>query len=415
MADKNQGESPTEHVLLRVLGLPILILYGVGVTVGAGIFVRIGNVVEVAGSRAPIAFILAAIVAGITAVSYATLSRGFPQAAGASLYAKVAFGRGPGMIVGLGVALTAIISSATIVLGFAGYVIELINLPTPIIILLSVGAIGILVQRGVKESVGVAAVLTLVEIGILLAVITVGVPTLTSIKPWAEAFSLSGELPIGGIVSAAILAFFAFIGFEDLVNMSEEALAPEHTMGKARLGTLLITTAVYILLAVIAVGVPDRDGLIQSTAPVAAIWTQLTGFSSSWLTSMALIAVINGVIVQIVMASRLLYGMARAGMMPTPLAKIGSRHTPVTATWFIVAVVVVLALVFPIGTLARATTTVTLLVFAAVNLSLIVIGNRQGSGPIHARRWVGVVGFCLTFGLALNELVSLSKFWGGEG
>ncbi|MEK9679278.1 MAG: hypothetical protein VW169_12940 [Rhodospirillaceae bacterium] len=123
------------------------------------------------------------------------------------------------MIFGVGVALTAIISSATIVLGFAGYVIDLIDIPTPIIALLSVGAIGLLVQCGVTESVGVAAAITLVEIGILVAVISVG-----------------------GIVSAAILAFFAVIGFEGVVNMPEETLASENTMGKAILGTLLITT-----------------------------------------------------------------------------------------------------------------------------------------------------------------------------
>lgn len=141
------------------------------------------------------------------------------------------------------------------------------------------------------------------------------------------------------------------------------------------------------------------------------MWNQLTGLSSTWLSSLALVAVINGVIVQVIMASRLLYGMAREEMMPALLARVGTRRTPFVAIWLVTGLVAALALTFPIATLARATTTVTLRVFASVNLSHVVLGTREGSGPIHRRRWFGVLGFVLTFGLALREiLVFLGAF-----
>lgn len=402
------GDQPgkfSERALLRVLGLPLLILYGVGVTVGAGIFVMIGTVVGIAGPRAPLAFLLAAAIAGVTAVSYATLSRGFPRAAGASLYVKAAFGRGVGLPVGVGVALTGIVSSATIILGFTGYVAELIAIPQYVTVLVAITSIALLVQRGVKESVGVAAAITVVEIGILLALVGVGMPELVSSEPWALAFGAGSTLPVSGIVTAAVLAFFAFIGFEDLVNMAEETVNPERVMGKAILGTLVITTTLYVLLALIAVGAPDPDALASSAAPLAEMWTQLTGLSSTWLSAMALVAVINGVIVQVIMASRLLFGMAREDMMPALLAHVGARRTPFVAIWLVAMLVAALALVFPIATLARATTTLTLLVFASVNLSLVVLGTREGEGLMHSRRWIGVLGVVLTCGLALREFL----------
>lgn len=391
--------------LLRVLGLPLLLLYGIGVTVGAGIFVMIGAVTGLSGSRAPLSFLIAAAIAGVTAASYATLSRGFPKAAGASLYVKAAFGRVVGLPVGIGVALTGIVSSATILLGFTGYLAELVAVPQPVTVLGTLAAIGLLVQRGVKESVGAAALLSIVEIGIIIVLIAVGLPLLASVDLWMATFGSGSALPVSGIVTGAVLAFFAFIGFEDIVNMAEETVDPGRVMGWAILGTLAVTTAFYFMLAMIATGVPDPGALARSPAPLATMWNQLTGLSSTWLSSLALVAVINGVIVQVIMASRLLYGMAREEMMPALLARVGTRRTPFVAIWLVTGLVAVLALTFPIATLARATTTVTLLVFASVNLSLVVLGTREGSGPTYQRRWIGVLGFVLTFGLALREIL----------
>ncbi|ARD70043.1 putative amino acid permease YhdG (plasmid) [Aminobacter sp. MSH1] len=292
-------------------------------------------------------------------------------------------------------------------LGFAGYLAELIAIPRPLAVLVTLAFIGWLVQRGVRESVGTAALITVVEIGILLVLIIAGVPTLTEVDVWTSAFGLGGAIPVEGIVTAAVLAFFAFIGFEDIVNMTEETVDPTRIIGPAIFGTLAITSVLYLLLTLVAVGAPDPDAVAQSAAPLATLWTQLTGQSSTWLATVALIAVINGVIVQIIMASRLLYGMAQEKMMPAPLAQVGRRRTPYVTIWLVVGIVGVLALAFPIETLARATTTITLLVFASVNLALVVLGTREGSGPLRRRRWIGILGLVLTSALALREILVL--------
>lgn len=396
--------------LRRVLGLPLLILYGVGVTVGAGIFVMIGTVSGLAGPRAPLAFLIAATIAGITAISYASLSQKFPRAAGASLYVKAAFGSTLGLAVGLAVIATGVVSSATIMLGFAGYLAELIAVPQSVAVLVTLFLIGALVQLGVKESVGTAALITIVEIGLLVILIVVGAPTLATAQVWVSAFGTSEPLPLAGILTASALAFFAFIGFEDIVNMTEETVDPAKVMAPAIFGTLLITTALYLLLAMVVVGAPDPAAVAVSSAPLSTLWAQLTGQSSTWLSTLALVAVVNGVIVQIIMASRLLYGMAREKMIPEQLARLGRRSTPYLAIWIVVGLVAILALAFPITSLARMTTTITLLVFASVNLSLVLLGTREKDGPLARRRWIGFLGLVLTSALAVRELLVLSGF-----
>lgn len=382
----------------------MLVLYGVGVTVGAGIFVLIGTVGELAGPRAPLAFVAAAVVAAATAFSYAALARGFPHAAGASLYVHRAFGPAAGIAVGAGVALTGVVSSATITLGFAGYLLQLVELPRAAVALVTLAFVGWLVARGVRESVGAAAAMTAVEVGILAVLIAAGAPVIADPAVWRAAFGFESAFEPQAILAAAVLAFFAFIGFEDIVNMAEETVEPDRVVARAILWTLGITTLLYVLVALVAAGAPPPAGTTAGDAPLAALWTRLTGASGAWLAALALASVLNGVIVQVIMASRLLYGMAREGMLPGFLAKVGARRTPVTAVWIVVAAIAALALALPIATLARLTTTVTLVVFAAVNVSLIVLAVRPGHETLRRWRPVGFLGAALTGGLAAYEI-----------
>ena len=391
--------------LSRVVTLPMLVLYGVGVTVGAGIFVLIGTVGEIAGPRAPLAFLLAAVVATATAFSYAALARGFPHAAGASLYVHRAFGPVAGLAIGLGVAATGIVSSATITLGFTGYLLQLVDLPRPAVVVVTLAFVGWLVARGVRESVGAAAAMTAIEVGVLCALIGAGAPVLADPAVWAAAFGFADPLDPGAIVAAAVLAFFAFIGFEDIVNMAEETVEPDRVVARAILYTLGVTTLLYMLVALVAAGAPPAAGTSAGDAPLAALWTRLTGMSGAWLATLALVSVLNGVIVQVIMASRLLYGMARERMLPAFLAHVGARRTPVTAVWIVAVLIVVLALAFPIATLARLTTTVTLVVFASVNVALVVLAGRPAHAALRPWRPVGIVGGLLTGGLAGYEIV----------
>ncbi|MCM0018803.1 MAG: APC family permease [Tagaea sp.] len=383
----------------------MLVLYGVGVTVGAGIFVLIGTVGELAGPRAPLAFVLAAAVATATAFSYAALARGFPHAAGASLYVHRAFGPAAGFAVGIGVALTGIVSSATIALGFTGYLLRLVELPRGAVVVVTLVVVGALVARGVRESVGAAAVMTAIEIGVLAALIGAGAPILADPDIWRAAFGFAGPLDAQAILAAAVLAFFAFIGFEDIVNMAEETVDPERAVARAILATLGITTLLYVLVALVAAGAPPPAGAASGDAPLAALWTRLTGLSGAWLAALALVSVLNGVIVQVIMASRLLYGMARERMLPAFLGHVGARGTPIAAVWIVVAAIAVLALAFPIATLARLTTTTTLIVFATVNVALVVLAARPGHEALRPWRPAGILGAVLTGGLGGYEIV----------
>ncbi len=401
-----EGLAIGHRALKRVIGLPMLVLYGVGVTVGAGIFVLIGTIADLAGPRAPLAFLAAAAVATVTAFAYAALARGFPHAAGASLYVKVAFGRSAGVAIGLGVALTAIVSSATIALGFTGYLQQLVDLPREVVVAVMLVLVGALVARGVTESVGTAALLTLVELGVLSALIAAGLPVLAAGEVWRAAFGTGAPLDAGAVVGAAVLAFFAFIGFEDIVNMAEETVEPDRIVAQAILWTLGVTTLFYVAVALIAAGAPGAEGATHDRAPLADLWMRLTGTSGAWLSALALVSVLNGVIVQFVMASRLLYGMARERMLPSVLAHVGTRRTPYVAVWLVAGLTVVLALAFPIAALARATTTITLLVFACVNLALVVLGGRAAHARLRPWRWVGGLGAVLTAGLAAQEIAA---------
>jgi len=383
----------------------MLVLYGVGVTVGAGIFVLIGTVGEIAGPRAPLAFLLAAVVATATAFSYAALARGFPHAAGASLYVHRAFGPLAGLAVGLGVAATGIVSSATITLGFTGYLLQLVDLSRPVVVVVTLAFVGWLVARGVRESVGAAAVMTAIEVGVLCILIAAGAPVLADAGVWIAAFGFAGPLDPAAIIAAAVLAFFAFIGFEDIVNMAEETVEPDRVVARAILWTLGVTTLLYMLVALVAAGAPPAAGSTAGDAPLAALWTRLTGASGAWLASLALVSVLNGVIVQVIMASRLLYGMARERMLPAFLARVSARQTPATAVWLVAGAIAVLALSFPIATLARLTTTVTLVVFTAVNVALVVLAGRPAHEALRPWRPVGLAGAALTGGLAGYEIV----------
>ena len=393
--------------LRRVLGLPILVFYGVGVTVGAGIFALVGEILAMAGERAPLAFLMAALLAALSAGSYAMLARRFPRAAGAALYVGEAFGAGLARIAGLGVAVTGIFSSAVISLAFASYLGSLIPLPTPLLALALIGALTLITCLGVRESVWTAAAVTVLEVGTLLLVIALGAPELADAALWTGAFAVPSDWAGFGIVAAAAaVAFFAFIGFEDIVNMAEETVRPERVLAPAVIATLGITTVIYVLVAVLAVAVGGRADIVGSPAPMATLFTALTGWPGSPVAAVAAIAMINGVLVQLVMASRLLYGMARERLVPSWFGEVhATRRTPVRAAIVVALAIATLTLIAPLLSLARVTSYVTLAVFTLVNISLLWIALRgEDRHRLAMAIWGGFAGL-LSGGLLVFDLV----------
>jgi APA family basic amino acid/polyamine antiporter len=395
------------NALKRSLGLPLLVFYGLGVTVGAGIFALIGEILGLAGNFAPLSFVIAAAVAAATARAVALLAGRYPRAAGEAVYASEGFGPVAGRIAGFGVALTGMISSAVISIAFAGYASLLIPLPSWVIVVALLVAVAGIAVVGVRESIGFAALITILEVGTLAVVAAFGLPLLADPGAW-ERFLV---IPVdrGGLdvtIAAAAVAFFAFIGFEDIVNMAEETEKPEKKIGAAIGITLAVTTLLYVLIAAIAASVPDRAAITGSTAPIADLFHEVSGLPAAPISAIAAIAMINGVLVQVVMASRVFYGMAREGLMPAWLGAVHPRRrTPVRATLVVCLAIAAVALVAPMLGLAQATGYVTLVVFTLVNLSLFRIAGRADWPGNRGQRWWGLLGAILSVGLLLYEIV----------
>jgi basic amino acid/polyamine antiporter, APA family len=401
------NHSPQSPKLKRVLGLPLLVFYGLGVTVGAGIFALIGEILGLAGDHAPLAFIIAGIIAAATARAFALLSRRYPKAAGEALYATEAFGRIAGRFAGLGVAATGIVSSAVVGLAFAGYVGTLVDLPKEVLLTCLLVAIAIVAWIGVKASVIIAAVITVLEVGTLLVVAVAGTPLLSEPAIWDRLLTLPATIPQFELtLAAAAIAFFAFIGFEDIVNMAEETRKPERTLGLAIAITLVASIALYALIAAIAVAAPNREAIAGSPAPLADLFAGLTGYSATPISIMAAVAMINGILVQVVMVSRVIYGMAREGLLPAWLGVIEKRRrTPLRATLFVTLIVAALALTTPLLNLAQATGYITLSVFVLVNISLFKIASRADWPGRRRQRLWGVMGATFAGGLLAFEVI----------
>lgn len=212
-----------------------------------------------------------------------------------------------------------------------------------------------------------------------------------------------------GVTAGAMLAFYAFLGFEDLVNVAEETRDVTRTMPAAILVTLALTTLLYVLVATVSVLTVTPAELAQSSAPLALVYERSAGGSSRLISGIAVFAVLNGALIQMIMASRVIYGLADQGELPHGLARVHPRtHTPVLATVLIAAAILALALFFPLEQLAETTSVIVLAVFALVNLSLVLIKRRGAPAPEGIRTypaWIPVVGFAASVGfMALRFL-----------
>ncbi len=389
--------SQPDGTLRRRLSLPLLVLYGIGVTIGAGIYVLIGTVAGHAKIYAPLSFILAAIVMGLTVGSYAELCTRFPVAAGEAAYVKAAFGRRSlSTLVGLVMIGTGIIASSAVALGSTGYIAQFVDLPKPLVLAIVIVTLGIVSAWGILESVLLASLFTIIEVGGLLAIIVAaanaGLPIGNALLAWPPP-----DTGIWlGIGFASLLAFFAFIGFEDLTNIVEEAHAPERDVPLAMALTLLITTLLYVTITAIAITALPIERLAASPAPLSLVYRELAGVSPATISAIAIVATLNTIIAQMTMATRVVYGLARQGDLPRVLGRVHrTTATPLIATASIVAAVLVLAWFVPFERLAEFTSLATLVVFALVNLALLKLrwdGGKPRSGVVTVPIVVPVLG-----------------------
>lgn len=379
------------EALRRRLGLGLLTAYGVGVMVGAGIYVLVGAVAAQAGLYAPLAFLIAGLVAAPSAISYAELSSRIPEAAGEAAYVEAGLGlHWLAVAVGLGIVLAGMVSAAAVLRGGVGYLLVIFDIPFEAGVIGIGAALTLVALVGVLESLSLAALFTAVEVAGLILVVWAGF-TADPVEGWG---TLPPLPPLAGLGAAAALAFFAFIGFEDLVNMAEEVKRPERTMPRAIMLALAITTGLYALVSIAAVRAVPVPQLAVSEKPLALVWQAGRGESAVFLSGIAVIAALNGVLAQIVMAARVLFGLGRR---EPRLAVFYHSHprfrTPARATLLIGLALIVAALSLPVAQLAGLTSGVLLVVFAVVNLSLIVLKRRRPEAPFRAPDWVPWAGF----------------------
>ena len=384
--------------LRRSLSLPLTTFYGLGNILGAGIYVLIGKVVAEAGLFAPVSFLLASLLACLTAFTYAELSARFPLSAGEAVYVQEGIGiRQVSALVGLLIILAGIVSAATILRGFTGYLQVFVGVPDAVAIPVLVVMLGGLAAWGISESVRVAALITLIEVAGLLLIIWIAAPDLAAARPALSDFApLSGTTAWYGIFIGGFLAFYAFIGFEDMVNVAEEVRQPSSNLPRAILMALAVSTLLYFLVALAAVASVPAGELADVDAPLAYMYQHITGRDPVVITVIGMFAVINGALIQIIMASRVCYGMGRKHWLPAVFARVNRlTRTPVVATGVVSVLVLVMALWLPIETLAKATSYFLLIVFALVNLALWRLKRDVAHPPgiIRIPLWVPVTGF----------------------
>ena len=396
--------------LKRSLGLPLLLFFGLGNIVGAGIYVLIGKVAAQAAMYTPIAFFVASIVASLSAFSYSELSARFPLSAGEAVYIQEGFNLTfLSRLTGLLIAFAGMVSAATISHGFYGYFNTFYQAPELVVVVCIILILGLLTIWGISQSVGAAAVLTVIGIAGLLLIIWAGKDALVNIPEQIDDLLPPVDIATwSGILLGAFLAFYAFIGFEDMVNVAEEVKNPQRTLPAAILLALIIATLIYASIALISVLVLDQTILSRSTAPLVDVLSATSNINPQIISVIGMFAIINGALVQIIMSSRLFYGMAKKGWLWSGLAKVSPRtQTPVNATWLVIAIILTLALWFPLEALAKGTSYLVLIVFTLVNAALISIKRTQPipEGILNNPMWVPVAGFITSLSLVLFQLI----------
>jgi APA family basic amino acid/polyamine antiporter len=357
-------------------------MYGIGLILGAGIYVLIGDVAAIAGNAIWISFLLAATMASLTGLSYAELSSIFPKSAAEYVYVKEALRSNfLALFVGCLTIFVAVTSAAAVAIGFSGYLSVLLPQYPPILYAIGlVLALSFLNYYGIRESIWVNSIFTLVEVAGLLIIIAIGLSNVsvanTDYLEMPEMSYSSHGAIISTILASTLLVFFAYYGFENISNISEETKNPTRTIPRALILSIVVTTVIYVLVAVSTITLVGWDELSHSDAPLALAASKAIGNDGVMvLTIIALFATTNTVLMMLISGSRIIFGIAKHGKgIPTILAEVHlSRKTPWLATIFITAFTVATIVLYTgkLSEVASVSVFSILVVFALVNLSVI--------------------------------------------
>lgn len=365
--------------LRRVLGLPMLLFYGVGVIVGAGIYSILGAAAGIAGADVWLSLLIGAIPALLVGLCYAELATMIPRAGGSYVYVHAALPRLPiaGFVTGFLVAATAMATAATVAAAFGGYLQQFLALPGWVGALALMLVCTLLNIAGIREAAWFAVICTLIEVAGLVLIIGAGMRF--GLRPAPL------ETGPGPVLAAAALSFFVYTGFEGLANLAEETRKPERNLPIAIVASLLFTTLLYVLVALAAVTLVSPGELASSDAPLAAAAATAGPRLATALTWVALFSTANTALITVVVASRTLLAMGEEADLPPILARVWrARGSP----W--VAAIVMgagSALFLPLGgvaVLGSVASLTTLTVFIAVCTALTLLRRQGKAGKFRA-------------------------------
>ncbi len=408
--DEQSGHD--QPALRREAGLFQLVAYGVGNIIGAGIYVLVGEASGLAGGMVWAAFLIGAAIATFTGLSYAELSSMYPKAASEYIFLGRAYGsRFLSFLTGWTMLATEVVAIAAVALGFAGYLNSLIDVPEMLAAATMLVLLACLVLVGIKQSLSVNTVLSVIAIGGLAVVIVLGLffPT-----DGVEAQHLTmPTLGIEGLLAATALVFFAYIGFDNIANLAEETKRPERTIPMGLVLSVAISTLLYVLVGFAATSLATPAELDASDAPLALAASRALGDSAfNVLAVTALLTTLNTCLVLIIVSSRMVYGMSREGVLPIAAGRVSRKNgSPYVAVVLVLAAALCFLTLGSTAAIARVTSFGSLLTFVLVNLAMLHLRRVAPDmrRPFKAPMSVGWLSITGAIGL-LSCLVMLTRF-----
>ena len=388
-----QAEAPNR--LRRAITGPMLFAFILGDVLGAGIYALMGVLSAEAGGALWAPLTAALLLALLTAGSYAELVTKYPRAGGAAVFAERAF-RSPlvSFLVGFCMLAAGVVSAAGLAIAFAGdYLATFLDVPVAPAAIVFLALVGLLNARGIRESLASNIVMTAIELsGLVIVVVVVAVFVGGGGGDPARVLEFpSGVSPAAAVLGGAIIAYYSFVGFETSANVIEEVRDPRRTYPRALFAALIAAGVMYVLVGLASAAALPPDELQGSTGPLLAV-VEATGLSvPSWLFSLiALVAVANGALLTMIMASRLAYGMAEQQLLPRALSRVlPRRRTPWAAILATTVVAMLLTLIGDLATLAETVVLLLLFVFLSANVSVLVL-RRDRVSHDHFRVWTVV-------------------------
>ncbi len=393
--------------LSRVLGFWEVTASGVGIIVGAGIYVLVGAATAEAGANVWLAFVLAAALSALTGLSYCELASMYPKAGAEFAYAKHAFPGAVAFIVGWVMIAGLVVASGAVALGFGRYFREFIAIDERVAAIGLIAVTALIALGGIKNSARLTIVFSAIQVGGLLFVVVIGFNHVGDVN----LFEGHGAT---GLLGASALVFFAFIGFDEVITLSEETRNASRTIPLALLAALVISAVLYVAVAIVGVSVLGAEGLAASKRPLADVMSRsLGGASVKTVSAVALVSTFNTTLLAITAASRLTWGMATDRALPRRFAALNRRHAP----WLAVVVGALVAAAFAssgsLKVAAGLTDAAVYLVFLAVNGAVIVLRFREqeSARPFRVPLAIGRVPLIPIMGIVATGVMLTQLEW----